>query len=384
MMLSRVRGRACDVAFYLPTVSGLLAGGAAGGAESQVMLLARALAAAGVRVSLIVYPNEELPASIEGVRIVQRLDTKAQQRGIGKLREAMRIHRAFVAADAQVVIGRVAGPEVAIAAVVARLSGRRFVYSSASLLDFACFRSLLRWHDAALYRLALRLAQPVVVQTREQAESCFSAIGKKSIVIPSIAERAPRQAIPPDAFLWAGRVEPNKRPMEYVALARRNHEASFRMVAIPTVGHEGLFKQILDAAGSARNLQVLQPRARGELGELIDRTVAVVSTSEYEGMPNVFLESWARGVPALSLSHDPDGVIERYGLGFCAGGDAVAFAKYAEQLWDERNRRDDLGRRCRRFVAERHAPEAVALQWRRVLDLDECRGHATVAEASTR
>ena len=59
---------------------------------------------------------------------------------------------------------------------------------------------------------------------------------------------------------------------------------------------------------------------RGRVLELIDRSRAVVLTSRHEGMPNVFLEAWARGVPVLSLHFDPDGKIAKEGLGLCAEG----------------------------------------------------------------
>ena len=42
-------------------------------------------------------------------------------------------------------------------------------------------------------------------------------------------------------------------------------------------------------------------------------------------MPNTWLEGWARGVPALTLSFDPDGRIAAHGLGVEAGGDCEDF-----------------------------------------------------------
>ena len=45
------------------------------------------------------------------------------------------------------------------------------------------------------------------------------------------------------------------------------------------------------------------------------RAVAAVNTSEFEGMPNVLLEAWSRGVPALVLHYDPGGVVRAHRLG---------------------------------------------------------------------
>jgi hypothetical protein len=37
-------------------------------------------------------------------------------------------------------------------------------------------------------------------------------------------------------------------------------------------------------------------------------------------MPNTFVEAWGHGVPVLTLSFDPDGVVDAYGLGIAARG----------------------------------------------------------------
>ena len=72
----------------------------------------------------------------------------------------------------------------------------------------------------------------------------------------------------------------------------------------------GLAEEVDSAVEQIENLEVLGQLPHEQLLSLIDRAVAVVSTSAAEGMPNVFLEAWARGVPVLSLDYDPDGRIE--------------------------------------------------------------------------
>ena len=97
--------------------------------------------------------------------------------------------------------------------------------------------------------------------------------------------------------------------------------------------------------------------------DLVDRAVAVVNTADFEGMPNIFLEGWSRGVPALALTHDPDGVIERHRLGSFANGSSENLVELARSLWEERSDQAGVAARCRQYILEYHSPETVSAQW---------------------
>ena len=102
--------------------------------------------------------------------------------------------------------------------------------------------------------------------------------------------------------------------------------------------------------------------------DLVDRAVAMVNTGDFEGMPNIFLEGWARGVPALALTHDPDNVIERHKLGAFARGSPEQLIDSARRLWEERGNQADVASRCRRYILEHHSSENVSVQWQEVLE----------------
>jgi glycosyltransferase involved in cell wall biosynthesis len=314
--------------------------------------------------------ESELLPSVNGVDIVLRPESKARQRFVGKFRELARIRRAISRVDARVVVADARGTSVGLVALATRLLRRRFIYSSASLVDLDFGRSRLRPRDLALYRLGLRLASEIVVQTDEQAELCRSSLGRSPVVIRYIGEAVPElRTNLATEFLWIGRVIPVKQPVAYVDLARSLPEARFSMIAVPQQGQgrEQLMEELERAATSVPNLQLLGPRPRAEVLALIERAIAVVSTSEYEGMPNVFLEAWARGIPVLALSHDPDGVIERHGIGEVAHGSPEALAAGARRFWTDRADRADLALRCRQYIEDAHSEDVVAADWARVL-----------------
>ncbi|MGH8978066.1 MAG: glycosyltransferase family 4 protein [Acidimicrobiia bacterium] len=368
------RRRAFDVAFYAPALGPLLSSDAqqtAGGAETQVYLVARALAQRGVRVAVLALevPGLELPTRVDGMDVVVRRASRGGRGFVGRIREAVALKRALSRIDADVFVARSAGPAAGVVAVHARASGRRFVYASSGDADFG--RLETRLANRGLVRLALRLASRIVVQNELQRAICSELTARPVCVIRSIAESAEQRSAPPSAFLWVGRPIFYKRPLAYVELARALPEASFAMV-VPTLSTRpdlDLTDDVTAAARDLPNLRVLPERRRRELSELIDEAVAVVNTSEFEGMPNTFLESWSRGVPALALSHDPDGVIERHSLGAFAHGSWDEFVAAAGALWTGRFDQDELAARCRRYVAAAHSEETVSAEWIRALGL---------------
>jgi glycosyltransferase involved in cell wall biosynthesis len=363
-----------DVAFYVPSAAPLLARQSVlptGGSETQVFLVSQALASKGLRVCLCVYeiPGGGIPDSLHGVDILHRRPYLGG-RGVGSsVLEALAIIRTVAGLDADVIVTRIAGPHVGLVGLAAKFARRRFVYSSASLTDFGFRARRPKMRDSILYRLGLYLADDVVVQTEEQANFCAAWIGRKPIVVKSFVEPAPGRVNAPEAFLWVGRAAWYKRPLEYVELARALPEARFWMVAVPDRESGSLVGDIQKAAAEVPNLEVLEPRPRAELMGLIDRAVAIVNTSDFEGMPNVTLEGWARGVPALTLAYDPDALIEKRGLGEFARNSREDLVAGAKRLWDERYDSAVLAERCRRYVADEHAEPAVALGWLEALRL---------------
>ena len=342
-----------------------------GGAELQTRLMAEALARKGLRVAHIVYGGEcqaQLPVS--SLELVERKPWPGRRGFRGKLLEALRVWRSLADADARLYLFRGGGAHVIIGAAFCLLHRRRLVFSASNDLDFIFDRPDRNRWGQALYRAALRRSQRVVVQTTQQRELAHRGLraGARVEVIPSFAEPAnapaPAPAPEPEAFLWAARLVDYKLPLRYVELARALPEARFRMVARWTSDTpEALVEQLTDAAEKTPNLELLPPQWREKVLELIGRSAALVVTSRYEGMPNVFLEAWAAGVPVISLHFDPDQRIADEGLGLFADGSWDEFVAAARKLWTDPELRRQLGDRGREYVARVHSPEAVGERW---------------------
>jgi glycosyltransferase involved in cell wall biosynthesis len=387
MRLQNAPGTRYDVAFYAPLVGALVAPGddlPPGGAETQVYLVARALAARGLRVCAVSYETSRaLPRQVEGIDIVARPSPRwrARKGVLGKLDEILTAWRTVARLDANVFVQRGTGIDTGLVGLAVKAKRRRFVYSTASTIDFD-YRRVDKRSTAELFNFGVRLADTVVVQTAEQVPLCVEAFGKTPVVVSNIIEPAPQRTAAPEAFLWAGKYASTKQPMAYVELARALPEFPFRLVGVPSEKDSvEIEREVRQAAAGVPNLELCAARPRHELMELVERAVAIVSTSPREGMPNVFLEGWARGVPALALHHDPDGIIGGEQLGGFAHGSPTRLAELAAEMWSSRDRQREVAERCRSYVARSHGADAIAERWMQALGLPRS-PHSTTARAN--
>jgi glycosyltransferase involved in cell wall biosynthesis len=377
--LARRRSVPYDVAIYSPQSASLYdrtVGRAPGGAELQTTLLASALAARGMRVAMVVFPmvDPERPRE-PNLTLLERVKHAGRTDLVGHALEAERMWRALRTANARVYVVRTGTPSVGLAGLFCSVHKRALIFSSAGTNDFTLEDFVATpGRRIKLYRFGIRAADAVVVQTGQQvdlAREVFPGISR-TVEIPSfvgVPEQANQTARDPDAFVWISRLVPLKRPLRYVELARALPQARFQMIAVE--GNQTppeLASELRESAAATPNLELLEPLPHTETGRLLGRSVAAVNTSEREGLSNVFLEAWARGVPVLSLDVDPDGRIAEHGLGIAAGGSWQRFVAGARELWEGRQDRDGVTRQTREYVERFHSEKSVGDRWAALVD----------------
>lgn len=334
-----------------------------GGAEVQQSVLARLFAAHGYRVSMISldYGQAER-ALVDGVTVHKAF---APDAGVRLLRfvhpRLTSMWRSLAAVDADIYYYRSSSMWLGVLTEFCRRHGRRSVYAGASDRDFVpdIGGQLRHARDRWLFRRGLAQVDRIVAQNHAQRLSCLATHGREATVIPSCyqlpAQRDPARR---ELVLWVGMIHENKRPELFIELAARMPQLRFAMIGGPRSGAStGYLERVRAAAAKLPNLQFKGFLPLEEVERWFDRARLLVNTSTYEGMPNTFLQAWARGVPSVATV-DVGAPVQR-----TADGIEALEREVESALQDAA-----LGERCRAYFERTHSPAAALERYARLFE----------------
>jgi glycosyltransferase involved in cell wall biosynthesis len=283
-----------------------------GGAEVQQSILMRLFRRNGYRVSLVTLDfGQPQHAVVDGVTVYK---TYRMEDGIPVLRflhpRLTSVWQALREADADIYYQRSADILTGVIAEYSRRHGKRSIYAAASDKDFEHGRQQIKYaRDRWLYERGLAQVDRVVVQNERQRESLRRHYGRDGMLVPSCYElpadpSGETRAGRGDAVLWVGTVHDYKRPELLLELARRLPRRHFIMIGGSAAPGErlrpGYYESIRDAAARLPNVEFKGFLPLEEVERWYDRGRVLVNTSYYEGMPNTFLQAWARGIPTVA------------------------------------------------------------------------------------
>lgn len=288
-----------------------------GGEEVQHSLLAKALVRLGYDVRLVVGDFGQADGAVyEGVTTLKAYEETAGIPGLRFFPRWARVWAAMSRADADVYYYSCAGMILGLAAMFCTLHGRRLVFRIARDDDCDINKVELRFQrDRWLYQYGLKRTNAVLVQTRTQQRDLEKNFGLHSVVAGMLVEtRSPFSSAKDIDVLWVANIRKAKRPDRMLELARAMPGIKFHMAGGPVPGEEALYHQIEAEARSISNLTFHGGTPYRGIGQMFDRAKVFANTSELEGFPNTFLQSWVRGIPVVT-TFDPDGVVKSEGLG---------------------------------------------------------------------
>jgi len=346
-----------------------------GGAEAQIAYLAASFAERGHNVSLI-YGDGRMRRPPVTVRGVTCFDAAAAWRRPASIAA---LWRTLQRISPHVIYARLPDDFLWMLGAFARRSGGRFVYALAN--DMHCqpgeVYDYKNWFHGPLYALGLGSADQIIIQHGGQLELASPRLRSRMFHVPNLLLRI-SPAIRPFArtsfdAIWVAKIRPVKRLERFLDLAESLPDLRFAVVG----GFDGTmpagWRMILERrARGLHNLAYLGARNAPDVLSLIAESSVLVNTSDSEGFPNTMLEAWGVGVPVVSLSVDPGGLIERERLGRVSRSFQQLRADVAELAGSESLNRC-YGERGLTYVRSRHGVETVHAAFMANLRFDEAR-----------
>lgn len=163
-----------------------------------------------------------------------------------------------------------------------------------------------------------------------------------------------------NAVVWVAVIRPAKRPDLLIEIARRLPMIRFIVCGSPSLGHweTRTIERIMTQLTSLPNVDYRGHVAPTQSLKTIGEASLLLSTSDGEGFPSVFLEAWAAGTPVVSVQIDPDQKIRKGDLGKVTDTvDGAVEAISSFMALPARLRA--MGMKARHHVEERHSSIAA-------------------------
>jgi glycosyltransferase involved in cell wall biosynthesis len=333
-----------------------------GGAEAQVAYLAAALAGLGHDVSLI-FGDGQSSGRVEVISGVTCIEAAPSWKNARSLR---RMWRALDAAAPDVIYARLPSDFLWILSLFARQRRNvRFIYALANDLHCSIWSSYSyrKWFHCPLFALGLIGADTLAVQHEGQAQLLGPSLRGRVVQVPNLVrfiEVSPRQLGPAiyDA-VWIAQIRPVKQLGVFLDMAAALPDLEFAIVGgRDPMASEGEFSMLEDRISRLGNVKFLGPLRAEKVREILAQSRVLVNTSRAEGFPNTMLEAWSLGVPVVSLTVDPGGVIMKESLGRCSG-DVENLARDVHLLSRTSSLNEEYGGNGLRYVSRRHGLGAV-------------------------
>ena len=346
-----------------------------GGSEVRLVQLGKALSRMkGLEVTFVCYANSETEWEIrDGVKIYRvNLDEKWGGKSFFKrdnkfirfIKKRSHFYSLLEKADGDVLFQVCASEETGWIARYCKRHGKKFVYFTAHDMDVTGEFARKNKIAGRLYLYGLKNASLIIVQNEQHRRILLEKYGLDSKVLRNpieIPDEKPAVELKKD-ILWVGRGDAWKRPEIFVSLAEALPQYRFMMIMPRSRNHPRFFEEIKDIAKGLNNLNFIDYVPHDEISAYYERAKVFVSTSDYEGFPNTFLEAGRVGTPIVSLNVDPDGFLKKHGCGLNCDGNVNDLVHHVRELMIDAKKWKELSSNVRSYLAKYHDISVISEQ----------------------
>lgn len=333
-----------------------------GGAEVQQIELANELRRLGYKISFICFSKERQHNNFNIIPIVKKVNFfyplityYSIWKALKKINPDFFVHRSQSPGIVSFFSCLHDGFSIKMISSDAELTGKSLVYQS----------SIYNFINNFLNHIDIYFSDIIVCQNSYQKNYLKTKFHIDGIIINN-AFKIPNTKIEKKEYiLWVGTIRKIKNPDIFLDLAKKIPNEKFIMIG--GMGKDsGLYDLIRNKASSIPNLTFKGFIPRHEIYEYYQKSKILVSTSEIEGFPNIFIEAWIHSVPVISLYVNPDNILTEKNLGFHSKN-FEQLVKDTLYLSKNHSKCKSIGRAARKYIEEKHDIEKIANEYKELI-----------------
>jgi glycosyltransferase involved in cell wall biosynthesis len=254
-----------------------------------------------------------------------------------------------------------------IIALFCKLFNKKFIYRIAS--DNDCNKEFVKKKkiEGLLFLYGIKNAAIIISQNENQKKDLKKNYGLNSIVIKNATFLEKSKIFKKDSILWVGRGVELKRPFLFLEIARKIKNHKFVMICPMGNSSTLNYERLKEEANKIKNLNFIESVKFEKIEDYFARAKLFISTSDYEGFPNTFVQSAKNKVPIISLNVDPDEFISKNECGVFVKGNFKNMLKAVKSLSEDERELKALGRNALNYVKRNHDIKKIIKQYKIIL-----------------
>lgn len=216
----------------------------------------------------------------------------------------------------------------------------------------------------------LENANLIIAQTKYQQQQIRENYKKESIVIPNghHVPSGPFKKTDPITISWIANIKTWKHPEIFIKLAEKCKDLNAKFIYAGRPASGEYQKMLLKMTEKIPNLKYLGEIPFEKTNELLSQSSIFVNTSlKKEGFPNTYIQSWMRETPVVTLSFDPDDIINKNNIGFHSGN-FDQMVKDIRYLIENEEKRREFGKLARKFALENFDMDNIGNRYLKVFE----------------
>jgi glycosyltransferase involved in cell wall biosynthesis len=299
--------------------------GSYGGAEYQISLLLGELVKEHSDIEIHYLCKASENHTTPSDHTIHEVATKKWYSKYGSFFDALGLYRSLKQLQPDFIYQRVGCSYTGVCAYYANKHAINMIWHIAHDLDVRPDQSMQQWRkphhwlEKKLLEYGVHHAPMIVAQKQSQADDLKTFYNR--CVNKIVANFQPNPHVEKNHsskphVVWISNHKPEKNPEIFIDLAEElceKLEVKFTMAGRPLPTPWG--KSVVERAKNSPAVNFVGELKQEDLNLLLESAHLMVNTSDHEGFPNTFIQSWMREVPVISLYVDPDGVLSKNKIG---------------------------------------------------------------------